>query len=403
MSHTIPSRQGEPRRQRLLLVVRRLHTGGIEKATLNLAAGLLASGHEVHLLLLKGHSLLPLPEGLQLHQLDLEQQARRRFPGFLLDLFGRLCLRFVLPGSGFVWRGWLASREMQHFVQDLERRHGALDLVLLRGQGVFESLWRFRHPLCWQVVEGPPATFSRHRLAGWFYRLLYQNKRVVTVSAGIGAVLKEQLQPFGIRLAHHEVIHNALPMAEIRQQACEAVSDAPSGPFLLHVARLSAVKNQSLLLEAYAASGLALPLVIIGQGGEESRLRQLAERLGIGAKVLFLGLKSNPYPYMARATALVLSSRQEGLGLVLIEALACGTQVVATDVPGGIREVMIEEQSRLLAENSVDGLAAKLVEAVERPVAVRSAWADRFDSAQIVPKVLQLSALSGHDGESEDE
>ena len=95
---------------------------------------------------------------------------------------------------------------------------------------------------------------------------------------------------------------------------------------------------------------------------------------------------------MARASALVLSSRQEGLGLVLIESLACGTQVVATDVPGGIREVMIEEQTRLLAENSVAGLAAKLQEAIRQPVAVRSEWADRFDASRIVPRVLSLSA-----------
>lgn len=56
--------------QRVLLVVRRLKTGGIEKATLNLAKGLLAAGHHVHLMLLKGTSELPLPQGLQLHKFD---------------------------------------------------------------------------------------------------------------------------------------------------------------------------------------------------------------------------------------------------------------------------------------------------------------------------------------------
>ena len=391
MSNTIPACQEALRRQRLLLVVRRLHTGGIEKATLNLAAGLLAYGHEVHLLLLKGTSLLPLPEGLQLHQLDLEQRARRHLPGFLLDLLGRLCLRFLIPGSGFVWRGWLASRELQHFVQDLEQRHGALDLLLLRGQGVFETLWRFRHPKCWQVVEGPPDNLARHRWAGWFYRLLYQDKQIVTVSAGIGEVLKKQLQRFGVQMAHHVVIHNALPIDEIRKLSCEPITDLPSGPFLLHVARLSVVKNQSLLLKAYAMAELTMPLVIIGQGSEEGRLHRLANQLGITERVLFLGLKTNPYAYMARALALVLSSSQEGLGLVLIESFACGTQVVATDVPGGIREVVIEEQRRLLAENSVAGLAAKLKEAICQPVLVRAEWAERFDASRIVPQVLSLS------------
>ena len=80
----------------------------------------------------------------------------------------------------------------------------------------------------------------------------------------------------------------------------------------------------------------------------------------------------------------------EGFGLVLVESLACGTQVVATDVPGGIREVLIGEQTRLLAENSIAGLAAKMREAVEFPVTVDPAWAERFAPEQIVPKFLQL-------------
>ena len=77
--------------------------------------------------------------------------------------------------------------------------------------------------------------------------------------------------------------------------------------------------------------------------------------------------------------------------MVLIESLACGTQVVATDVPGGIREVMIGEQTRLLAENSVAGLATKLQEAIRQPVPVQAEWADRFDASRIVPQVLSLS------------
>lgn len=95
------------RQQRILLVVRRLYTGGIEKATLNLAQGLLAAGHEVHVLLLKGDNQLPLPTGVQLHRFDIEKQARRRPLGWLLDLAGRLLL---LPVPGLWFRlAWLAE------------------------------------------------------------------------------------------------------------------------------------------------------------------------------------------------------------------------------------------------------------------------------------------------------
>ena len=126
----------------------------------------------------------------------------------------------------------------------------------------------------------------------------------------------------------------------------------------------------------------------------ETKLRQLATSLNITDRIIFLGLKRNPYAYMARAAAFVLSSRQEGLGLVLIESLACGTQAVATDVPGGIREVLIEEQQRLLAENSIEGLAFKLREAVDSPVVVKPEWAERFDSRHIIPQYLQLADVN---------
>ena len=377
--------------QRVLLVVRRLKTGGIEKATLNLAKGLLVAGHHVHLMLLKGASELPLPQGLQLHKFDLDKKARNGFFGCLIDVVGRIFLRFLFPGSGFLWRGYICCQEMNRFIMDFEKRYGALDLILLRGQGVFETLWNYHHPHLWQVVEGPPASFSQFRLAGWFYRKLYQNKQVVTVSGGIWDVLKAELDKYHVQVARQEVIYNALPIDEIRFMARSDVTDIPQDPFLLHVARLTPVKNQPLLLEAYAKSGVMLPLVILGVGSEEAKLRQLAERLSITDRVLFLGLKENPYAYMARATAFILSSRQEGLGLVLIESLACGVQAVATDVPGGIREVLIEEQRRLLAPNNIDGLAHKIREAVTDPVWVNPAWVERFDSEHIIPQYLSLN------------
>lgn len=377
-------------RRRILLVVRRIKTGGIERATLNLAEGLVQSGHDVHLLILKGQSQLPLPTGVQVHYCDLDKLARRHIGARLFDLLGRGVLRFLLPGSGFVWRGMLCSRAMRHLVAQMEQQHGRFDLILLRGQGVFESVWNFSHPALWQVVEGPPASFSRLWLGQYFYRLLYQNKQVVAVSAGIWQVLADELSRYHVQVHRHEIIHNALPIAAIREQAQAHVSDLPTMPYLIHVARLNPVKNQALLLKAYALSAIQIPLVIIGDGKERSSLEALSSQLHISERVFFLGTKANPYPYMAHAEAFVLSSRQEGLGLVLIEALACGTQTVATDVPGGIREVLVDELQRLLAENSAEGLAEKMKEALGNPVSIRPEWAERFDSGCIIPHFLNL-------------
>src|SRR5690606_3006072 len=131
------------------------------------------------------------------------------------------------------------------------------------------------------------------------------------------------------------------------QQALQPATPSFEQPYLVHVGRLVPVKNQRRLLQAYQIAvehGLKHDLVIIGDGSERAALEVLSEALGLSHKVHFLGSQSNPYPWVKQADAFVLSSNFEGLGLVLIEALALGTPCVACDVPGGIREVLRGDQ-----------------------------------------------------------
>jgi glycosyltransferase involved in cell wall biosynthesis len=81
-------------------------------------------------------------------------------------------------------------------------------------------------------------------------------------------------------------------------------------------------------------------LVIIGDGKAGPALKGLAEELNIAPRVRFLGARSDPYPYMARADALVISSKFEGFGGVIVEALALGIPVVATDCKSGPAEIL---------------------------------------------------------------
>jgi glycosyltransferase involved in cell wall biosynthesis len=96
------------------------------------------------------------------------------------------------------------------------------------------------------------------------------------------------------------------------------------------------------LLSAFARVRAPRParLVILGEGGERTKLGALARELVMAADVALLGFVLNPFPYMVRAVVFVLSSVYEGLPTVVIEALACGCTVVSTDCPSGPAEIL---------------------------------------------------------------
>jgi glycosyltransferase involved in cell wall biosynthesis len=89
-------------------------------------------------------------------------------------------------------------------------------------------------------------------------------------------------------------------------------------------------------------------LIILGEGEARKSLERLAERLGVRNDVDFPGFIKNPFPYMRNCTVFVLSSRFEGLPGALIQAMACGAPVIATDCPSGPAEIIKEGSSGFL-------------------------------------------------------
>ncbi len=115
---------------------------------------------------------------------------------------------------------------------------------------------------------------------------------------------------------------------------------------LLAVGRLTASKDFPTLIQAFIRVRQTRParLLILGEGADRPGLEALVEQLGLEQDVSLPGFVENPYPYMARASLFVLSSRWESLPTVLIEALYCGAPLIATDCPGGTREILADGQ-----------------------------------------------------------
>ena len=113
-------------------------------------------------------------------------------------------------------------------------------------------------------------------------------------------------------------------------------------PVILGVGKLAPGKDYATLIRAFARVRQVKEcrLMIIGKGKQESELYALAESLGVRDDVDLPGFQPNAYDFMAHAALFVHTSLLEGLGFVIIEALAVGTPVVATDCPSGPREIL---------------------------------------------------------------
>jgi len=145
----------------------------------------------------------------------------------------------------------------------------------------------------------------------------------------------------------------------------------------LAVGRLETVKDYPSLLLAMTRTPEKARLLVLGAGPRESELVELAERLGLEQRVRFAGFAPNVVRWMRAADGFVLSSRYEGLPMVLLEAGACGVPVVATDVPG-TREVVVDGETGWLAPaGDAQKLANTMMKLMHMPPDAQHAMGER--------------------------
>ncbi|WP_445621077.1 glycosyltransferase [Kushneria sp. Sum13] len=376
---------------RTLIVVRSLKMGGMERVAVNLADAFADEGHESHLLVFRRRKqgLSPANPAVKTHHFPLRWWLRLTGIGLFIELVSRLLLNPLIRRSHFVWTGYLGGYLFKVWLKYFERRHGRLDRIIFRGIGSFEMVWTFHDERARFVLENTLPQDVNARQYQLFSRCLFHKKHLVAVSGGVKASIEESQAVWKFTPASVSVIVNPCPIKQIRHLMDEECPDIPEGNFIVNVARLVPQKDQALLLRAYAISNLQEKLVMVGSGPLESDLKRLACELGIEGRVIFAGNKNNPYPFMKHARLLVLSSRVEGMGIVLFEALACGTPVVSVDCRGGIREILKGELEDSIAARNETALAEKLKEKVsgDKPT-IREVWLKDFLPAQVVRRFL---------------
>lgn len=189
------------------------------------------------------------------------------------------------------------------------------------------------------------ANLATHRFPALWrlsYRIFY--RQLDCVISQSNAAREDLLKRYSLPAHKIAVIQNAVDISHIRPLLSQEVpASFPDGTKVELVAagRLAAEKGFDLLIEAMAlCADLPVRLTILGEGPLDSELRQLVRARGLTGRVQFVGFQKNPFAWFARANIFVLSSRFEGFPNVVLEALACGTPVIATPAPGGTREIL---------------------------------------------------------------
>jgi glycosyltransferase involved in cell wall biosynthesis len=312
--------------------------GGAERVMLNLARGFSEQGLAVDLVLVKaeGSYIDQLPPSVRVIKLqssrliasipDLVRYLQRSRPKVLMS---------ALEDTNFValWAKKLANVPTYLIVT------------------VHNHLSR----------EAKFATPIKRRLTPTLVRLFYPwADHVVAVSYGVA----DDLVNLGLVGHRVSVIYNPIVTSDLSEKAQEPLLHPwfcpGQPPVILGIGRLTQQKNFSLLIRAIAQVRQDFPvrLVILGEGEEQSQLQALVQHLGLTESVQLAGFVSNPYSYLANAAMLVLSSRWEGFGNVLVEAIAVGTPVISTDCESGPAEILNDgEYGRLVASETVEEMA----------------------------------------------
>jgi glycosyltransferase involved in cell wall biosynthesis len=307
-------------KERLAFFLPGLYEGGTERIVLNLTKGISERGYPVDLVLARaeGPYMAQIPDTVRL--IDLKAP---RVLGSVPALVKYLkCDR---PTA-------LISAMYANVVALWARRLcGVPQRLIITEHNTLSSVVINKADLRWQMYP---------KMARWFY--LWADN-IIAVSNDVKDDLTRiaKIPPDLIQVIYNPIITRDL------QDKSETPLEHPwfkegEPPVVLAVGRLTDQKAFDVLIRAFSLVRRNHPahLLILGEGENRPALQSLIYLLGLDLDVDLMGFVQNPYPYMAHASLFVLPSRWEGLPTVLVEALYLGIPIVATDCPGGSREIL---------------------------------------------------------------
>ncbi|MFQ5639063.1 MAG: glycosyltransferase [bacterium] len=227
-------------------------------------------------------------------------------------------------------------------------------------------------------MSGVPVITTEHNESNWrsgniiakiAYKLTaWNNTRIIAISEAVKSALVQDVK---IQTSQIAVINNGISLSEFTES--KQNSRVFRADFVVgSVGRLDVRKGYDVLLQAVAhlkSNNFKIKCILVGDGKERDQLQLLAKKLGIKDDVIFAGFQFEIQSYLAGMDVFVLPSKTEGFGIAILEAMAAGCPVVASNV-GGIPEIIKPGVNGLLVNpDDAEQLASAILKLQDRQLA----------------------------------
>lgn len=327
-----------------------LGMGGVPRLCVWLANGFAARGLRVDLVIADASNAFPHTIDSKVRVIDLGAKsvprATLRLARYLKNLKPRNVLSFVANAIAIVGAAKFLSRSQVNFIA------------------------------CEQIeteIEIRSTRFSPYKIALLLVPVTYrQASRLVAASLGVAESLARVMR---IDPSQISIVYNPAYRPEIHDRSKIDVDHpwlrANNANLIVTAARFVPQKDLATLLNAFAVVLTHEPnakLVVLGDGPLRADLETQAKCLGISESVSMPGSDANPFRWFARAKVFAMSSRWEGFGMTLVEAMACGCNIVSTACPSGPSEILDDGRfGTLVPVADTARLGAAIVNALRAP------------------------------------
>ena len=335
---------------RIVILLPNLTGGGAERLHILLANHWHAQGIKVDFALMRqyGDLLSLMPDGIGIVDLGVDRIRQVILPlaRYLRKTRPDIIVAAMWPLTSVAVLSWqLAGKPGRLYLSD----HNQLSISCVQELKI--SPWQLRASM---LVTYPAAS------------------GLIAVSEG---VKQDMCRLGGFADTRVRVIYNPVAISVSPQPEPKSVRKKLWGAgfeyHILSVGTLKAQKDHATLIRAFALlpASLNAKLTILGEGLLRTELEVLVQQLGLQDRVDMPGFMVDTYPWYRTADLFVLSSRWEGFGNVIVEALECGVPVVSTDCPSGPAEILEKGRiGRLVPIQDPAALAASIAESIRNPV-----------------------------------